>query len=187
MTPKLVPTKEINEKILSLLNKDTYEYTPEEMQYYLYVQESMGHYDFLKHFHALKNPHLHRKFIFATFNWDEKMVTPTGTVPIIKKLLARDYVEKAYAAWEWRDPIKGTGLHTHVLLLGNTKTIKLYLKRQKGPHTKFINQEMKTYPMKYWDDKIKYVNGDTFEQEKNDLKSHYEKLREEFNLPNLIK
>jgi len=62
-----------------------------------------------------------------------------------------------------------------------------YLKRLKGPFTKFVNNECKKYPMKYWNDKIKYVNGETFDEEKNGLKKDYEKLREKYSLPNLIK
>lgn len=187
MTTKFTPTQEINEKILSILNKDVHTLTKEEMSFYVYVQENMGHYNFLKYYHALKHPYLNRKFIFATFNWDEKLVTPTGTVPIVKKLIERKYVEKAYAGWEWRDPIKGTGLHTHVLLLGDNKEIRRYLRRLKGPHTPFVKNEIKTYPGKFWNDKVKYINGETFDESKNELKSHYEKLRKELDLPNLIK
>ena len=187
MPPKYIPTQEMSEKILLLLSKDVHLLKKEEMEYINMVQENMGNFEFIRYFHKLKNPDLKRKFIFATFNWDEKMVTPTGTVPIVKKLIQRTYVEKAYAAWEWRDTDKETGLHTHVLLLGNIKEIMRYLKRLKGPFTKFVNNECKKYPMKYWNDKIKYVNGETFDEEKNGLKKDYEKLREKYSLPNLIK
>lgn len=180
---------QIDSKIIDILNGDkTLEL--DEMEFYTMVQANMGHKKFLQYYYKLINgvpPTKTKKMmVFATYNWDEKMVTPTGTVNIVQKLLDREYVTKAVAYWEWRNPEQETGLHTHVCLQGDTRLITQYLKRQKGPHTPFIKNELKLYPIKYWDDKVDY-SVNTWTEEKNSIKEKYPELRKKYNLPALIK
>lgn len=132
-----------------------------------------------------------KKMIFVTLNFNEKLVTPTGTVPIVEKIIHHPKVTNYYAAWEWRDITSETGLHCHILLLGDTRRLIEFLKRQKGPFLKLTTNptgayaNIKKYSDTYWSDKVRYVNGETFDSNKNIKKSNYNKLREKYELPNL--
>lgn len=129
-----------------------------------------------------------KKLLFITLNFDEKLVTPTGTVDYVSKIIHHPKVLKYYAAWEWRDPNKETGIHVHIILTSpDTRRITEYCKRLKGPFIKLCS-EYKTlikYPINYYQDKIRYLNGDTNEEEKNLKKSIYPNLRQKYELPNL--
>ena len=129
-----------------------------------------------------------KKMLFITLNWDEKLVTPTGTVDYVKKIITHPKVEKYYVAWEWRDHEKETGLHTHILLQGDTRQITQYCKRQKGPFIKLCSEfhTLKKYPIAFWEDKIEYVNGETYEEEKTEKKKGDSLLRKKYELPNLF-
>ena len=129
-----------------------------------------------------------KKLVFVTLNYDEKLVTPTGTVPYVKRILEHPKVTQGFAYWEWRNPDEETGLHTHIVLQGDTRRIVEMLKRRQGPYielnTKF--NTIKKYPLKYWKDKCEY-NETTFDENKNEIKSKYENLRLKYELPNLSK
>lgn len=129
-----------------------------------------------------------KKLVFVTLNYDEKLVTPTGTVPYVKRILDHAKVTQAFAYWEWRDTEAETGLHTHIVLQGETRRIVEMLKRTKGPFTRLCSEynTVKKYPLKYWKDKCEY-NETTFDETKNNLKSQYERLRIKYELPNLSK
>lgn len=129
-----------------------------------------------------------KKFLFVTVSFDEKLVTPTGTVAIIKKICNHPKVTNYRAYWEWRDVEKETGLHCHILLQGDTRRINEYLGRQKGPFIKLCSayKTVKKYPIVFWNDKINYCEGKTNSEEKNLKKIHYPELRKKHNLPNLI-
>lgn len=130
-----------------------------------------------------------KKMLFVTMNFDEKMVTPTGTVSIIKKICNHPKVTNYRAYWEWRDVDAETGLHCHILLQGDTRRINEYLVRQKGPFTTLCSafNTVKKYPIHFWFDKINYCEGKTNSDDKDYLKSEYPRLRLKFNLPNYIK
>ena len=129
-----------------------------------------------------------KKLVFVTLNYDEKMVTPTGTVPYVKRILDHGKVTQAFAYWEWRDTEAETGLHTHIVLQGETRRIVEMLKRTKGPFTRLCSEynTVKKYPLKYWKDKCEY-NEITFDETKTNLKSEYDRLRIKYELPNLSK
>jgi hypothetical protein len=143
----------------------------------------------LKHFKECKNAKKSKKkLLFITLNYDEKLVTPTGTVDYVHKIIHHPKVTKYYASWEWRDNEAETGLHTHIILIGeDTRRITEYCKRQKGPFTKLCSEyhTIKKYPINYWEDKIRYLEGDTNTDEKNELKKGYQRLREKYKLPTL--
>lgn len=130
-----------------------------------------------------------KKFLFVTLNFDEKMVTPTGTVAIVKKICNHPKVTDYKAYWEWRDVDAETGLHCHILLLGDTRRINEYLVRQKGPFTTLCSafNTIKKYPILFWYDKINYCEGKTDSDDKNNLKSEYPRLRNKYNLQSLSK
>jgi len=130
-----------------------------------------------------------KKMLFVTLNFDEKMVTPTGTVAIVKKICNHPKVTNYRAYYEWRDVDAETGLHCHILLQGDTRRINEYLVRQKGPFTTLCSafNTIKKYPIMFWFDKISYCEGKTNSDDKNDLKSEYPRLRLKYNLPNYVK
>lgn len=136
-----------------------------------------------------------KKLVFVTLNYNEKLVTPTGTVPYVMRILDHDKVTQGFAYWEWRDTEAETGLHTHIVLQGDTRRIVEMLKRRQGPYIelkvdkpgdKIKLHTIKKYPLKYWKDKCEY-NEHTFKETKNELKSDYERLRKKYNLPNISK
>lgn len=128
-----------------------------------------------------------KKLVFVTLNYNEKLVTPTGTVPHVKRILDHAKVTQGFAYWEWRDPVKETGLHTHIVLQGDTRRIVEFCKRTKGPFIKLgTHDTLKKYPLKYWNDKCNY-NSETFDSDKNEIKKQYESLRIKYELPNLSK
>lgn len=136
-----------------------------------------------------------KKLVFVTLNYNEKIVTPTGTVPYVMRILDHDKVTQGFAYWEWRDTEAETGLHTHIVLQGDTRRIVEMLKRRQGPYTELkvdkpnARPQLRTilkYPLKYWKDKCEY-NEFTFKENKNELKSDYERLRKKYNLPNISK
>lgn len=136
-----------------------------------------------------------KKLVFVTLNYNEKLVTPTGTVPYVTRILDHAKVTQGFAYWEWRDTEAETGLHTHIVLQGDTRRIVEMLKRRQGPYIelKVDNPNdkrklhtIKKYPLKYWKDKCEY-NEVTFKETKNELKSDYERLRKKYNLPNISK
>lgn len=130
-----------------------------------------------------------KKMLFVTLNFDETMVTPTGTVAIVKKICNHPKVTNYRAYWEWRDVDAETGLHCHILLQGDTRRINEYLGRQKGPFTTLCSafDTLLKYSLHFWFDKINYCEGKTNSDDKNNLKSEYPRLRLKFNLPNYIK
>lgn len=130
-----------------------------------------------------------KKMLFVTLNFDETLVTPTGTVAIVKKICNHPKVTDYKAYWEWRDVDAETGLHCHILLQGDTRRINEYLGRQKGPFTTLCSafNTVKKYPLYFWYDKIKYCEGITNSDDKNNLKSEYPKLRNKYNLLSLSK
>jgi hypothetical protein len=130
-----------------------------------------------------------KKMLFVTLNFDEKLVTPTGTVAYVKKICNHPKVTDYKAYWEWRDVDAETGLHCHILLQGDTRRINEYLGRQKGPFTTLCSafNTIKKYPIHFWFDKINYCEGNTNSNDKNDLKSEYPKLRNKYSLQSLSK
>lgn len=139
-----------------------------------------------------------KKLVWVTLNWDEKLVTPTGTVPIVQSILENSNITKAACFWEWRDPEAATGLHCHLVLVGNTRRITEFLKRRNGktlkatpkrPYTKLCKgfDNLKLCPLRWYSDKINYCLGKTNNEEKNAKKSLYDSLRKKFDLPNIFK
>lgn len=129
-----------------------------------------------------------KKLVFVTLNYNEKLVTPTGTVPHVKRILDHDKVTQGIAYWEWRDPVKETGLHTHIVLQGDTRRIMEFCKRTKGPFIKLCKEfdTLLKYDLKYWNEKVAYAD-ETFDSDKNEIKKHYKSLRLKYELPNLSK
>lgn len=129
-----------------------------------------------------------KKLVFVTLNYNEKLVTPTGTVPFVKRILDHDKVTQGIAYWEWRDPVKETGLHTHIVLQGDTRRIMEFCKRTKGPFIKLCKDydTLLKYDLKYWNEKVKYAD-ETFDENKNEIKKHYKSLRLKYELPNISK
>jgi len=143
------------------------------------------------------------KFVFVTLNFAEKLVTPEGTLQIVKNIISYNLIKKAYAFWEWRDVKQETGLHCHLLLLGDSYKIKrklLSLNLTKSyseasplrPYTYLVYKKntstnLMLHPNKIWFDKINYCTGNTYCKEKDLLKESYPKLRLKYKLPNLIK
>ena len=144
-----------------------------------------------------------KKFLFVTLNFDENLVTPGGTLYIVNSILDYKLITKAYAFWEWRDVEAETGLHCHLLLLGDTYKIKRKLLSLNGsksyseatplrPYNYLVYKKntptnLMIYPTNKWFDKINYCLGNTFSEEKDNLKIHYPRLRLKYKLPNLTK
>lgn len=130
-----------------------------------------------------------KKLLFITLNFNEKLVTPTGTVDYVSKIINHPKVIKYYVAWEWRDPVAETGIHAHIILTSSdTRRITEYCQRQKGPFIKLCSEfnTIKKYQVNYFQDKIRYLNGDTDDEEKNLKKIIYPSLRIKYDLPNLF-
>jgi len=129
-----------------------------------------------------------RYFHFLTINYDEDVISTSKGSPLdlIKKLCGWACVMNYAYAFEWRNHIEKTGLHCHVILQGETKYITRNCKALKAiGHTQLCEKfnTMKKYPMKFLDDKIKYIQGETFNSLKTLAKQGDQILRVEFNLP----
>lgn len=125
-----------------------------------------------------------KNFVFVTLNFNEKVITKGTPLQIVNKITSWQCVKKYAYSFEWRDHEAETGLHAHLILVGECKRITVNCKRLKGPFIE-LNEQYKTllkYPMKYLQDKVDYISGKTFEETKNDHKSKDEELRIKHNL-----
>ena len=172
--------------------------TPDWIKYY----DEKEDFEFQKQL-DFKNKMLRTKakFLFVTLNFDEKLVTPGGTLEIVKNIINYKQIKKACAFWEWRDVEAETGLHCHLLLLGDTFQIKRKLLSLNGSksyseatslrpynylvYKKNTSTNLMLYPCSKWFDKINYCLGNTFSEEKDNLKIHYPRLRLKHKLPNI--
>lgn len=123
-------------------------------------------------------------FVFVTLNFDEKSITKGAPLQIVSKITTWKSIQSYAYSFEWRDHEAETGLHCHLVLVGDTSKIVKNCKRLKGPFID-LKKEYGTllkYPMKYLHDKVDYISGKTFEETKNDHKLKDEALRIKHNL-----
>ena len=123
-------------------------------------------------------------FVFVTLNFDEKILSKEAPLQIVTKITTWKSIQRYAYSFEWRDHEAETGLHCHLVLVGNTSKIMQNAKRLKGPFIE-LKKEYGTllkYPMKYLNDKVDYITGKTFEPTKTDHKSKDEALRQKYNL-----
>lgn len=125
-----------------------------------------------------------KTFVFVTLNFDENNLSKGTPLQIVQKFCSWDCISKYAYAFEWRDHEKETGLHCHLIFVGNTKKIMQNLKRQNGPYTKLCKQfgTLLKYPEKYLNDKLNYIKGNTFDEMKTDKKQLDDALRLKYNL-----
>lgn len=125
-------------------------------------------------------------FCFVTVNFDEKKVNnPTDAHDIIKTLLKTKFITNYAYSFEWRNHEQETGLHCHLILLGQVKYITRHLSTRKGPYTQ-LNKKFNTvklYPMDYIKDKLDYIQGNTWDESKSSKKELDTLLRVKYNLP----
>lgn len=129
-----------------------------------------------------------RYFHFLTINYDPEVISTSKGDPLIliKKMCGWACVLNYAYSFEWRNHIEKTGLHCHVILQGETKYITRNCKSLKAVGYVQLCEKfntMKKYPMKFLPDKIKYIQGETFNSLKTLAKQGDIALREEFNLP----
>lgn len=125
-----------------------------------------------------------KHFVFVTLNFDEKSITKGTPLQIVQKVTSWKVVNKYAYAFEWRDHESETGLHCHLILIGDCSKITKNCKRLKGPFSD-LKKEYGTllkYPMKYLKDKEDYISGKTFDPLKTDKKLLDEALRLKHNL-----
>lgn len=123
-------------------------------------------------------------FVFVTLNFDEKTINQDTPLQIVTKITSWNCVQKYAYSFEWRDHEAETGLHAHLILLGDCGNITKNCKRLKGQFTE-LKKEYGTllkYPVKFIQDKIDYINGLTFDQTKTDKKLFDDALRIKYNL-----
>ena len=123
-------------------------------------------------------------FVFVTLNFDENKISKGTPLQIVQKIVSWESVNRYAYAFEWRDHEKETGLHAHLILVGNCGSIMKNCKRAKGPYIKLCKEygTLLKYPMKFLSDKVKYINGETFEESKTAKKELDENLRIKNNL-----
>lgn len=129
-----------------------------------------------------------RYFHFITINYDPEVISTSKGDPLLllKKMSGWSCVFKYAYAFEWRNHIEKTGLHCHVILQGETKYITRNIKYLQPIGYKPLCEKfgtLKKYPMKFLDDKLQYIQGNTFDTSKNMSKLGDPELRLEFNLP----
>lgn len=136
----------------------------------------------------LRKANSRKRLVFVTMNFDEKKIKPSGTIDFVKKILYHKDVVKGFAYWEWRDPLAETGLHCHIVLMGNTKRIIERCGRSNGPYIKLCSAygTLRKYPAKYYNDKVAY-SFETNDVVKTEKKVHNVDLRIKYELPNLTK
>ena len=125
-----------------------------------------------------------KSFVFVTLNFNEKVITKGTPLQIVNKITSWQCVRKYAYSFEWRDHEAETGLHAHLILVGDCGAITRNCKRLKGPFTDLCEQykTLLKYPMKYLSDKVDYISGKTFDETKNDKKAKDEELRIKHNL-----
>lgn len=125
-----------------------------------------------------------KTFCFVTINFDEANLSKGTPLQIVQKICSWSPIHRFAYAFEWRDHDAETGLHCHLILVGNTKKIVQNLKKQKGPFIKLCKEygTLLKYPIKFLSDKVKYINGETYDESKNDKKSRDDELRLKHNL-----
>jgi len=125
-----------------------------------------------------------KHFVFVTLNYDEKSISKGTPLQIVSKITSWNCVQKYAYSFEWRDHEAETGLHAHLILVGDCGKITKNCKRLKGPFID-LKKEYGTllkYPIKYIQDKVDYISGHTFEETKNDHKLKDDALRIKHNL-----
>lgn len=116
----------------------------------------------------------YKKLVFLTLNPDKENQNLKSIDKYIKKILKTKSILTYYYYYEWRNHDTTTnmyeGLHTHIILLGQTKKIIQHINRQKIPFFK----DIKKYPVTYLQDKINY-SSETFDPIKT-LKKEKDKI-----------
>lgn len=133
-----------------------------------------------------------QKCLFITINFDNKNIKSSNYfTKILTKILSWNCIEKAQAAFEFRNEKEEEfyGCHLHIICQGKTKYIKQNAKRFKGKFTPLCSQyhTLLEYPIAYYDDKVKYISGETYDEEKNEHKKFDELYRKKFNMESLYK
>lgn len=133
-----------------------------------------------------------KKCLFITINFDNKNVKSIDYfTQILRKILSWKCIEKACAAFEFRNDDKDQhyGCHLHIICQGKTKYIKQNAKRFKGLFTPICKQykTLLEYPISFYDDKVDYISGKTFDENKNNHKEKDELYRKKFNLETIYK
>lgn len=127
-----------------------------------------------------------RKCVFLTINFDNKNIKNLDYYEqILLKIFSWNCIEKAVAAFEFRNsnPEQRYGCHLHIICQGKTKYIKQNAKRFRGQFTQLCKQyfTLLEYPISYYEDKVKYISGQTFDEQKNDHKINDEIYRKKLN------
>jgi hypothetical protein len=131
-----------------------------------------------------------KKLVFVTINFDNKNISDISYhKELLRKILTWKCIKSAHAAFEFRsDTIEDHyGCHLHIVCCGETKYIKQNFKRLKGKFIQ-INEKYKTlrvYPMSLYQDKIDYISGKTFDEEKNSKKEKDELYRKKLLMENI--
>lgn len=120
------------------------------------------------------------KEVFVTYKPPECDGTVDKVKKVIDKLLQCKNIETAYGQYEWRNHDKETGLHAHIMCrITELKLFNDSMKNRKKDKIKWdfvYNNTRKSW----FNDKVKYMEGDTESPEKNEKKLLDKKLREKF-------
>lgn len=120
------------------------------------------------------------KEVFITYKPPESDGTIEKVTKVVDKLLMCKNIETAYGVLEWRDHENETGLHAHIMC--RITELKLFNDSMKSRKKEKIKWDfvMNNTKESWFNDKVKYMNGDTECPEKNKKKELDIVLREKY-------
>lgn len=136
---------------------------------------------------------LKKKCIFLTINFDNKNIKEKSYfTKILRKILSWKCITEAHAAFEFRndDEQQWYGCHLHVVCTGSIKHIKQNAKRFKGKFTQLCGKYhtlIEYYYHPYYKEKVEYISGETFDEQKNEHKEKDKFYRKKLELEDIYK
>lgn len=171
------------EKWTKLMSSKYINWIPITQKHKTQLIENDLYYEYLKNLKKKISP----KIVWLTIR--PKKCDEYEFKEFVEKILNWKCVENYYCAYEWKHNEESSGLHAHILLEGQNKRILENIRKKSKVNTfkkigkcmffaKLINRDL-------LQDKIDYVNGKTWEDEKNEHKKSDSFYRKKYGMPNI--
>lgn len=112
----------------------------------------------------------------------------------VAKMLTKNWITNAAYAYEFRGETKGgnNGLHVHIALQRGDKRPSEAIREIRNTYKTLVGDpakhiDIREYDMILWDDKIRYLNGEKDDENKNDAIIFTEKQRTLLNIEKIYK